>query len=99
VDEPVVPQGGEELDPVPAGEMVVARTRRLQRLGGLGLPQAAHLDRRPDAAERLDRLRDVGAGQLVVAVPALSQHRHQAAVEQPGEVGAGGLRRDIRGTG
>ena len=51
---------------------------------------------RGETHERFERLRHVRVGETEVAVAALLLGCQQAAVDQAGEVRAGGLRRDAR---
>ena len=76
------------------GEVVVAGARgpqrRVARAGQAGAPwQPGRQD-----AERFQRVRGVRAGQPMVPVAALRHDRDQPGVHQPGQVAAGGLRRD-----
>ena len=59
---------------------------------------AQRADRRGgrDARERLDQLRDLRAGEPVVAVAALGDDGEEPGVDEPPEVLAGGRRRDAR---
>jgi hypothetical protein len=86
--------GVEQFHPGAARQVVVAGARLGQPRGLAGLAQAAHRQVRADHAQRLQGRRHLVAGQPVVAVPALPGHRDQVAVEQPGQVEAGGRRAD-----
>ena len=79
-------KGVEESNAEGPGEMVVAGAGPADRdaVGGLG--ERAHRAGRGECCERLEHMRDLGAGKAVVAVPARHLDTKQPAVDQAGEV-------------
>jgi hypothetical protein len=72
-----------------AGQVVVAGAGALQRLAAGRIAQAVRLPVRRDRQQRLNRLGDLRAGDLVVPPAAPGLHRDQAGLQQPGQVGTG----------
>jgi hypothetical protein len=92
--------GGRDEDPVAferigqrhaelAGQVVVAGAGALQRLAAGRIAEAVRLSVRRDRQQRLNRLGDLRAGDLVEPLAAPGLHRDQAGLQQPGQVGAG----------
>ena len=76
--------------------MVVTRARGPDRVRARTFAERAHGRGGGDTRERLDQLRDLRAGEPVVAVAALGDDGEQPRVDEPPEVLAGGRRRDAR---
>jgi hypothetical protein len=85
-----------QRDAETAGEVVVTRARGPDRVRARTFAERAHGRGGGDTRERLDQLRDLRAGEPVIAVAALGDDGEQARVDEPPEVLAGGRRRDAR---
>ncbi len=83
-----------ELHSEPTGEVVVAAPSLAKGLGLAGHAQRPHRYWRREDRQRLQRVRDLGTSQRVVAMPTRSPHDEQAGVEKPAQVRAGGGRAD-----
>ena len=79
--------------------MVVTGTRRAQPRRAGAFPQRSNGPRRCEAHKLLEQLADLGAGEPVVAVPAMGLDRQEAGVGQLAEVTAGRRPADARFVG
>jgi hypothetical protein len=78
---------------------VVIAGAGVAELGGAGgVAQGPDRLRRRQPGQRLQHRADLAGGELVVAMPPGLLDREQAGAGEPGQLGAGGLRRD-RGLG
>ena len=92
--QPTLEQPGEQADPEPAGQVVVAGAGLPQGAGVGALAQRADRLRRGDPGKRLQGLGDRGRREPVEPGSALGPHRDQPRRQQPGQMLTDRGRRD-----